>query len=87
MKYGMHRPGRFEVSLYGESAAQVFAQAWAHKMQVFLDLYVASNEGSYRHTQGDKDSYLEPTEFTALASTLKGKVLARAAQLRDTFPL
>jgi hypothetical protein len=86
IQYGMHRSGRFEVSLYGEQAAQTFARAWAHRMQFFLDLYLASGESQYRYTQGDKDSYLEPTEFTALASTLKGKVLARAAQLRGTFP-
>ena len=87
IQYGMYRSGRFEVSLYGEQAARTFAQAWAHRMQFFLNLYLGSNESNYRYTQGDKDSYLEPTEFTALASTLKGKVLARAAQLRDTFPL
>ena len=87
VQYGLYRSGRFEVSVYGEHAAQTFARAWAHRMQFFLDLYLASNERQYRYTQGDKDSYLEPTEFTALASTLMGKVLARAAQLRDTFPL
>ena len=57
VQYGMYRSGRFEVSLYGEHAAQTFARAWAHRMQFFLDLYLASNERQYRYTQGDKDSY------------------------------
>jgi hypothetical protein len=86
VQYGMHRSGRFEVSLYGEKAAQAFAHAWAHRMQFFLNLYLASNEDRYRYTQSDKDSYLEPTEFTAMASTLAGKMLSRASQLRATFP-
>ena len=86
-QYGLYRSGRFEVSVYGEKAAQTFAKAWAHKMQFFLNLYLASNEARYRYTPGDKDAYLEPGDFTALATTLKGKMLARVDQLRSTFPL
>ena len=86
VQYGMYRPGRFEVSLYGEQAAQTFA---GHGPQnaIFPEFVFGFKRAPIQVHPGRQRFVLEPAEFTALASTLKGKVLARAAQLRGAFPL
>ena len=64
---GLPLSARFEISTYSQEHATVMARAWAHRMQLFLNVEIMSEDIAYEFTQQDKDEYVEPTELAATA--------------------
>ena len=78
---------RFEISLYSATHASVFARAWAHRMQHFLNCEVAAGDVEYAFSDQDVARYSEPTEFAQAAKALQSQAQAvkRVQSIRALF--
>jgi hypothetical protein len=87
LKYNTPQSAKFSISVYGNEGCSMMVQAWAHKMQHFLDIAYADGSAHYKYTRSDISQYVEPTEFTEFVSGLpEGRAKTRALQLRKWFP-
>ena len=84
-QYALQKTARFEITLYGDKGAAIFARAWCHRMEHFYNIWVAS-DAAYVFVDEDVASYVEPAEFTELVGTLEGKAAARAVAVRAIRP-
>ena len=85
-QYSLQKTARFEISLYGEHNAHLLAKTWCDKMQHFFWIWQAAGMRKYRYSAADRASYVEPEGFKALISSLEGRQLQRAMQLRTLAP-
>ena len=79
---------RYEISLYGEDVAAVFARTWVAKMQAFLNLWRdTKRRPTAAFTVLEYESWAEPSDFTLQARTLGAcpKGSKRVEQLRALF--
>ena len=82
----MAESARYAVASYGEERCQLLSAAWAHKMQYYYGVWVASGQARYMFQVADHDAYQEPEHFTALYGALQGQALARVDQIRALKP-
>ena len=84
---GVAMSARFEISLYSATHASVFARAWAHRMQHFLNCEVAAGDEKYAFSEQDVARYSEPTEFAQAAKALQSQAQAvkRVQSIRALF--
>ena len=84
--YGLQKSARWDLGLYGEGNAAVFAKAWCHKMQYLFDLWSLSDGVGYEYTAADFERYVEPDDFSSMAASLTPAGLQRVAQIRNLKP-
>ena len=85
-RYNLPLTNRYDVELYGEADANLFATTWCKAMQYYYDLYVEANMEVYVYTDNDFQGWTEPQEFTDLVARASGRKLQRAEGLRQLKP-
>ena len=82
VRHSLPRSSRYDVSAYGNEGAATLARAWAHRMQFLYETLdtKASNPRAYEDAL---KAYIEPEDFTNLASSLPAKRMPRVQQIRN----
>ena len=67
----MGQSGSSNVESYELGNCGILARAWVHKMQRYLNRETCTDSGS-----ADDEAYAEPSDFSALAATARGAIVA-----------
>ena len=84
---------RYDMELYTAERAAILARAWCSKMQHFYSITALLGKSIYQLSGTEMNSWVEPSEFTALAEeaahaggTARAKALrGRVAAIRGLF--
>lgn len=71
-EYGLPSMASYSYRRFGEKTAAILAQAWCHRMQYLLGVYIEHGGGAYHFASADFDAYPEPEglrELRAAAQT------------------